>query len=123
MGDRETVYVAGQRGYASGDNWATLWTVDLSGETVSFSVVDLSPSSYAFDVNDSGDVVGQVGRNPSAHLWRVSNELVPIELGALAGRGTSSASAINNDGLIVGWSRVSKGKDKAFEHAVLWMFP
>ena len=117
----DIVYVAGQQGNDSGDYRATLWTVHLSSNSVIVDVDDLGPSSYAFDVNSKGEVVGQIGQKPRAHVWRVSDGLVPVELGALTGRGTSSASAINNAGLIVGWSKVStKGKDKGLEHAVLW---
>ena len=118
------VYVAGQRGL-SGGYWAALWTVNLSDPS-SFTVVDLASSSYAFDVNTEGDVVGRIGENPRAYLWRVSQGAVEtVELGGLTGRGSSSARAISsNAGLIVGWSHVSaKGKNKGIEHAVLWEFP
>jgi uncharacterized membrane protein len=116
------VYVAGQRGH-SGDYWAAIWTVSV--DDGSFSFEDLAGSAYAWDVNANGDVVGDIGPSKRGYLWRLSGGTTEaLELGALVGRGSSSAHAINESGEIVGWSQVSTtGKDKGLEHAVIWWLP
>ena len=123
-GNGDIVYVAGQRGHA-GDYWATVWTVSLSGGGAVDDFEDLAGSAYAWDVNANGDVVGDIGPSKRGYLWRRSGGTTEaLELGALVGRGSSSAHAINESGEIVGWSQVStKGKDKGLEHAVIWWLP
>jgi probable HAF family extracellular repeat protein len=66
--------------------------------------------SFAFGINDLGQIVGQA--DSTAFLY---SEGVWTDLGHLGG-GYSCAKAINNNGHIVGWSTIASGK----RHAFLW---
>lgn len=69
-------------------------------------------SSFVYDINDTGEIVGAVSDTfspydwPFAAVWRPGVNGYKVELlGGLAGHVYSSASAINNLGDIVGYSR------------------
>jgi probable HAF family extracellular repeat protein len=74
------------------------------------------PFSQALGINDAGAVVGSssLGAFPDTRLrafvWRSG---VMTNLGALAGGLRSEATAINQDGIIVGWSENSSGEMRA----------
>lgn len=85
-----------------------------------YQSVQLAPlasylDSRAFDINDNGQIVGQV-QNPylsrsEACLWQNGT---CVGLGAIGGSYTNSyAAAINNDGHVVGWSYDSRGQSRA----------
>jgi probable HAF family extracellular repeat protein len=71
----------------------------------------------AAGINDSGQIVGTCGPDPGTHAWLLSNGKIT----ALPNPSTfipynCGASAINNNGLILG------GCDdtSSYQHAVLW---
>ena len=89
-------------------------------------------TSAAAAINNAGQVVGEsqelvccLGDPPSltapvnrATLW---NGTTPIDLGTLVGGFSSSASAINNAGQVVGESQIAGGGTLATDyHATLW---
>lgn len=116
------VYVAGQWGIGNA-YYSCVWTVNPDGF---FSRENLASTSYAFDVNSRGDVVGWIGETSSrAYMWRnLGGTWETVELGSLVGRGASAAEGINEAGLIVGRSHyTTKGANKSIEHAVYWQFP
>ncbi len=108
--------VVGQSEYEFGNhaNRGCLWE---NGEIIAL----LAPregrySASANDINDLGQIVGAALGSESqatATLW-IDRE--PIDLGSLAGEG-SSAFAINNLGHVVGQSRAANGNT----HAVVWV--
>ena len=85
--------------YGSGN--ATLWDGNIA---INLGV------GLANAINDTGLIVGQ--SNSYATLW---NGFTQTNLGSLGGS-SSSALAINNSGLAVGWSLTSSSA----EHATLW---
>jgi probable HAF family extracellular repeat protein len=72
-------------------------------------MIDLSPLTVAYGINDRGQVVGQA--NGHATLWQDGRL---IDLGALGG--SSVARGINNYGEVVGNSVTLSGQT----HALLW---
>src|SRR5882724_782603 len=76
----------------------------------------LGGSSYAYAINNAGQVVGcyeSGSGNFHAFLWTESGGAQ--DLGTLGG-GSSAASGINSQGQVVGWSVTSTGD----AHAFLW---
>ncbi len=71
------------------------------------------PVSYAHDINDRGQIVGMV--EGKARLW---SDAGTLDLGAVFGAEFSSANAINEAGLVVGYRTDGGLADKW--HAVLW---
>lgn len=67
-------------------------------------------SSYAYGINDSGQIVGKYGYH--AFLWQ--NGMMQ-DLGTLGGS-ESGAYSINNKGQVAGWAEGTDGQS----HAVLW---
>jgi uncharacterized membrane protein len=69
-----------------------------------------SPSSYAYGINKQGQIVGQVSSgsfmDTQACLWTDPSK-APTALGLLSGYPSGWASAINDNGLIVGAATVS----------------
>ncbi len=65
--------------------------------------------SFANDINNHGDIVGQAqlpgGLGTSAVRWDANG--IPVALGALGSSSISEAIAINNNGMIVGFSEDS----------------
>ena len=99
-------------GYGDGGS-AFVWQDGVFSE---LAALNGSATSFAFDVDSRGCVVGYSATpNGEAHatLWC---EGQTIDLGALPGGAFSEATGINKRGQIVGW-----GYNSAFEpHAILW---
>jgi probable HAF family extracellular repeat protein len=84
-----------------------------------YSVTDLGTlggtESFAYGINDGGQVVGAArtsSGSSQAFLW---NNGQMRNLGTLGGN-SSRANGINNKGQVVGWANTSSGSS----HAVLW---
>lgn len=92
---------------------ATLLAASGSARAISFTITDLSPgiSSFAFGINDSGQVVGYVNdiSGERATIW---NGTTATELGTLGGT-RSSALGINDAGQVVGYSTTASGAFRA----------
>ncbi|MHC4094410.1 MAG: hypothetical protein ACYSVY_29770 [Planctomycetota bacterium] len=80
------------------------------------------PWSKAYSINERGVIVGVSAAAPPvsdfsgrATLWGPGAE--PVDLGTLPGGSSSSAFAINDRGLIAGWSDTATGEI----HVVLWI--
>ena len=91
--------------------------VESEGE---ISIIDLgsledSSRSYAYSINDQGQVVGESsypGSQNRAFLWTVEDGM--INLGTLDGGIYSFANGINNLGQVVGADYASNWDDRAF---------
>lgn len=122
-------YGINDQGWVTGDsetvrgNWvmhAMLWRAgsvdDLGGGAGDWAI------SRLFDINDGGVAVGDYapdgGRQQvfdrEASLWRGG---IRTGLGTLPGYSSSTALAVNQSGLVVGWSGTYDG---ASSHAFLW---
>lgn len=92
---------------------ATLLAASGSARAISFTITDLSPgiSSFAYGINDSGQVVGYVNyiSGVRATIW---NGTTATELGTLGGT-RSSALGINDAGQVVGVSTTASGAFRA----------
>ena len=111
-------------GYSSTSGWPTLHAVIWNGTAPTDLGTLWGYASYAYAINNSGQVVGDVsGPSPTsgyptnqATIW---NGTTGTDLGTLPG-GAPSAShsyalGINNAGQVVGWSTTNTG-----EHATIW---
>ena len=111
-------------GYSRGH--AYLWTPHIAngptGAAVDLGGLPAATGNLAFDVNDSGQVVGSSFVDVErAFLWTPfkanGNAGSMIELGSLpGGSGISQAVAINAAGIVAGNSTTATG-----QHAVLWI--
>jgi uncharacterized repeat protein (TIGR01451 family) len=75
-----------------------------NGATTDLGVLPGATTSWASDINNSGDVVGYsytALSSPRATLWRNGSI---VDLGALSGQTTSTAEDINDNGRVVGTS-------------------
>jgi probable HAF family extracellular repeat protein len=84
---------------------AFLW----DGQMIELAALVPGGSSFARDINNRGQIVGEsmsdvnvIGGAPHAVLWNGAS--APIDLGTLPGETQSTAAAINQQGLIVGYS-------------------
>ncbi len=101
-------------GVMVGWSWAPGTTTRHAFIYQSGTMTDLFPNdpAQALAINGLGHVVGV--RNDHAFLW---DGQAAIDLGTLGGN-TSQARDINDDGLIVGWSKLADGTtDHAFVYA------
>jgi probable HAF family extracellular repeat protein len=110
--------IVGSRGADPTTQQAYLWE---NGVITNLGVLPGMKFSWAFDINEGGQVVGASGigtiDNPiteRAFIWTAATGMQPLTSlgGALA-----SARAINDNGDIAGWSTVSGA---APGHAVVW---
>ena len=94
----------------------------LPATTLNYTTTDLgvlgaaSNVSYAYRINNNGQIVGSSGEEhglQTAFLWQNG---VMIDLGALGDGLSSEAHAINDTNTIVGYSHTANNK----VHAVLW---
>ena len=70
------------------------------------------PWAMAFDVNGSGDAVGHLnanGSNRHAVLWRAGAPAAPVRLAEPAGATSTTATSVNNSGVIVGFATFGTG--------------
>jgi probable HAF family extracellular repeat protein len=119
--DGDAIIDLGTLGAASSAAWgsrAVLWD---RGSIVQLLGLLPSGCGFALDINNHGQIVGAchsnpnvVGGDPHGVLW-VDGE--PIDLGTLPGRPQSGANAINDRGMIVGFS----GAGGFDGHAVAWI--
>jgi probable HAF family extracellular repeat protein len=89
------------------------WFRDSNSDGKNDLMLDLGPGTIANDVNNAGQVVGNLrlgAYNQHAFLWQNG---VVTDLGTLGGS-TSSASAINDAGQVTGISYTSTGGTAAF---------
>jgi probable HAF family extracellular repeat protein len=97
--------------------WACSW--DAEGNQQPIGPVETT-SSGAFDINNAGQVVGFAWRDNSwqsqtpghAFLWDETNGM--RDLGVLDGGTGSTAQAINNAGVVVGWVEFGERDTLAF---------
>lgn len=107
------------RSYDSLAGGTAFWT-DPDGNLRSLAPV-LGGFSAAFDINDSGRVVGLRGSPPNIAVWSafaydtVTGDV--IDLPGLGGTFRSEARAINNTGTIVGAASTPSNAER---HAVVW---
>lgn len=90
-----------------GSTAATLGINASAMAAVMYDVTELGslgePFSYAYDINDRGEVVGYFGDYLNrAFLWKSSTGI--NDLGTLPGKDNSVANGINNAGKVVGYS-------------------
>jgi probable HAF family extracellular repeat protein len=110
---------AGQAvGYAvapSGENRALLW---VDGGKTDLGTLAGMNSAWARGINSRGDVVGHAFHTSNFQLQRpvLWTDGTIIDLGTLGGA-SGSAIAINDHGVIVGYSLTAAGK----QHATMWI--
>ncbi len=90
------------------DEWfAASWTVDKAGGTVTSTLHLLADGHHADGVNDHGEIVGfrvDEENEAIAVYWESWEDATPLDLEPLDGDTRSSAKAINNEGVICGYS-------------------
>jgi len=101
-----------------GDHHATLWEDGVVTDIGTLGGFSPAFSSFATDINDSGQVVGYsetalYGMPLHGFIWE---DGTMTDLGAL-GDYDSRAYALNEAAQVVGWS---KTPDRTADHAVLW---
>jgi probable HAF family extracellular repeat protein len=111
--------IVGTSHNATGIDHAFLW------ENGILRPLDPTParSSWATDINERGQVIGEFGSNPNSALWHafVWERGKLTDLGTLRGRNLgSSADDINNHNQIVGWSAAPGGIHPEWGRPVLW---
>lgn len=74
---------------------------------------------YPVSINGKAQVAGYVSATNGDTAFRTTTKGAIIKLGKLLGDKSSYASAINDAGVVVGWSRSSAGVDRAFMTNVL----
>ena len=97
----------------SGYYHAFLWS--SNGGTQDLGVPDSGyPNSFAYDINNNGEIVGTSGTTENAvryknGQWQYLNNLIPAD----SGWNLQRAEAINDEGQIVGWGSMN-GETHAF---------
>jgi probable HAF family extracellular repeat protein len=93
------------------------WSQNRNGVQQAFSwthdrgmVRITSSGGFATAVNLSGQVVGDAGHH--AFFWSATTGI--IDLGGLPGGTVSHATAINDEGQVVGWAETASGSQRAF---------
>jgi probable HAF family extracellular repeat protein len=97
-------HITGQSRTASGQVHAFIYHVDANGTVLSQTDLGVlsGNSSYAYDINNDGMVVGT--SDSKAFLWNGSQMIdLNTEIPTGSGWNLTHASAINNSGTIVGW--------------------
>jgi len=82
----------------------------LNAGTATLLGANVNPSS----INGKAQVAGYVSATTGDTAFRTTAKGAVIKLGKLWGDKSSYASAINDAGVVVGWSRSSTGVDRAF---------
>lgn len=92
-----------------------------TGDAVPLPPLGGDAESFAFGINDRGDVVGhslRAGGGATAVIWDSAGN--PTALLPLPGGDESFAVAINNSGMTVGQSRENRGSRCSRDTAVIW---
>ena len=105
--------VAGRWWSESGKSHAFFWTPALG--MVDVGVLDGYTSSFVYDLNDNGQLVGYSFRDYPGRAFSWTADKGIVDLGTLGGD-FSEATAVNNRGQVVGWSETATGET----HAFLW---
>lgn len=96
-----------------------IWEMDLNSGGVTMRDLDgnLNRHSFPEGVNGAGEIVGDISLSGiyQAHFWNTFG--VKQQLPTLGGA-RSSASSINDSGLVTGWS--SRSGKNVLAHAFLW---
>ena len=106
----------GSRRSATGMAHAYLWPT--GGGSVDLGTLG-GNASHALGINGGGETVGWSYNRTGVQRAFWWNGTRMTDLGALVKVGQAGAEAINDRGLVVGWSRTSGGSG-ALSHAVLW---
>jgi probable HAF family extracellular repeat protein len=101
-------------GYSQNPSVTRAW-VWQEGVVTMLPLPDGARDSFAWDINDRGDIVGVAIGDLATHavLWPAGGGV--IDLGTLPGHSGSWAQGVNNRGQVVGWSADADGY-----HAFLW---
>jgi probable HAF family extracellular repeat protein len=104
--------VAGSAGETHGtDMSAAVW--DKGARPSTIERLPGGDFSEAFSINDAGEIVGASNTAGVSKPFKYSGSLIPLELPS--GDDSGQANAINNAGMIAGWTSGASG-----QHAVLW---
>lgn len=88
----------------------------LARATPRYSIRVLAgPGSVATGINGNGDVVGQASGGDATHAFLYSGDAL-TDLGTLGGA-SSSAAAVNEHGVVVGYADDAEGNMRAFVYA------
>lgn len=118
-GNNDNGYVVGSSTTTNGALHATQW---FDGDVFDLGTLGGAADnlSIALDINHAGEVVGfsqasgQSGGPYHATVWKNGQ---PTNIGASQGYSSSTASAINNSGVIVGEAQIGHGG----HHATVWI--
>lgn len=123
-GKNENNDIVGWGEDSAGVQKAVIWEPSGPGTWSLTALPSLSPTgnSFAYEINDSKVICGwSVTTTPERHAVRwefVLGSWVITDLGTLPGGNKSEAFAINNDGDVIGQSRV--GMSPGSERSFLW---
>lgn len=93
----------------------TIYWGNAAVATSLYSVVDIGPIGSSYAINASGQVVGQLRFGSANHAFLYSDGQIQ-DLGAFVGN-SSIATAINDSGMIAGYSSMGTGNPG---HAFIW---
>jgi len=109
---------------ATGEQFAACWSIEKTAGYVSSTLQLLAGGEKALGVNDLGEIAGQRvnGLDPGivdALYWEHPGA-TPLVLPALGGDISCGAKAINDKGVICGWSQGPNAEGRLVAQAVVW---